>query len=134
MRENLILKTDSYKASHFVQYPKGTSGYFGYIEARKPLTRVEPFSETVFFGLQIMLEKYLSNPISQQDIDEAEKFFSLHGEPFNKAGWQYILEKYRGYIPITIKAVPEGMVIPEGNALVTVQCNDPLCVLGGELL
>lgn len=127
MRENLILKTDSYKASHFLQYPPNTTGYFGYIEARKPLTRVEPFSETVFFGLQIMLERYLSERITLDDIDEAEKFFKAHGEPFNKAGWQYILEKYKGYIPITIKAVPEGMVIPEGNALVTVECDDPKC-------
>jgi len=58
MRINPILRTDSYKASHFLQYPKGTESYFGYIEARKPIKVVEPLSETVFFGLQIFLKEY----------------------------------------------------------------------------
>ena len=38
----------------------------------------------------------------------------------------YILEKYDGCLPVTIKAVPEGMVIPTGNVLVYIHNN------GGE--
>ncbi len=121
---NPILRTDSYKASHFLQYPLGTDGYFGYIEARRSLKAIEPIPETVFFGLQIFLKEYLSQPITREDIDEAKEFFEKHGEPYNLDDWEYILYTYDGYMPVTIKAVPEGMVIPEGNVLVTIECAD----------
>ncbi len=124
MKINPILRTDSYKASHFLQYPPRSEGYFGYIEARKPIKAVEPFNETVFFGLQIFVKEYLLNPITKEDIDEAEKFFVVHGEPFDRNGWEYILKEYNGFFPITIKAPKEGTVIPEGNVLCTLECTD----------
>lgn len=123
-RINPILRTDSYKASHFLQYPPNTDGYYGYVEARRSPRAVEPIPETVFFGLQIFLKECMTDPITEEDIKEAESFFEKHGEPFSLKGWEYVLSKYDGYIPVTIKAVPEGMVIPEGNALVTVECTD----------
>lgn len=134
MKINQILRTDSYKASHFLQYPLGTDGYFGYIEARKPLKSVEPINETVFFGLQMFIKEYLLNSITKEDIDEAETFFKLHGEPFDRKGWEYILNKYDGYFPVTIRAVKEGSVIPEGNVLCTVKCVDPKCFWIGSYL
>jgi nicotinamide phosphoribosyltransferase len=83
--------------------------------------------ETVFFGLQIYLKEYLSKPITQEDINEAEYIFAAHGEPFNREGWQYILDNHNGYLPLKIRAVPEGMIIPTRNALVTVINTDPKC-------
>lgn len=47
--ENLILMTDSYKASHFVQYPPKTTLVHSYIEARSGKMDV------LFFGLQYLL-------------------------------------------------------------------------------
>ncbi len=120
MRYNLILDTDSYKTSHYLQYPKGANAMFSYLEARSG-----EYPETVFFGLQMLMDKYLSSPISQQDIDEATTFYQKHGVPFDRAGWQYILDRYQGWLPITIRAVPEGRRIPNGIPLVSVQCNDP---------
>jgi nicotinamide phosphoribosyltransferase len=38
-------------------------------------------------------------------------------EYFNRKGWQYILDKYKGYLPVEIYAVPEGSVIPNRNVL-----------------
>ena len=37
------------------------------------------------------------------------------------------LQKYNGHLPIEIKAVPEGSVIPRGNVLFTVESTDPEC-------
>ena len=37
------------------------------------------------------------------------------------------LQKYDGHLPIEIKAVPEGSVIPRGNVLFTVESTDPEC-------
>lgn len=117
---NLILNTDSYKASHFLQYPAGTEGMFSYIESRGG-----KYDRTVFFGLQIILKEYLAKPVTLAMIEEAEAVFAAHGEPFDAAGWRYIVEEYGGYLPIRIRAVPEGMVVEGKNVLATVECTDP---------
>jgi nicotinamide phosphoribosyltransferase len=117
---NLLLDTDSYKASHFLQYPPGTEYMFSYIESRGG-----QYEKTVFFGLQYLLKEYLSKPITQDNVDEAEGFFKLHGLPFPKEQWEYIVNTHSGYLPIRIKAVPEGSIIPTKNILVSVESLDP---------
>jgi nicotinamide phosphoribosyltransferase len=115
---NIILNTDSYKLSMFEQYPEGTKNVYSYIEARKG-------GNIVFFGLQAYIKEYLSRPITMADIDEAEAVLALHGAPFNRAGWEHILNKHRGYMPVVIKALPEGSIVPSGTVLVTVHNTDP---------
>jgi nicotinamide phosphoribosyltransferase len=122
MNHNLILNTDSYKASHWLQYPPGMDGMFSYIESRGGL-----YDRTVFFGLQTILKEYLTRRITNDDIAEAKELFAAHGEPFNEAGWQYIVKEYGGRIPVTIRAVPEGTVVPVLNVLATVEATDPRC-------
>jgi nicotinamide phosphoribosyltransferase len=122
LTQNIILNTDSYKASHWLQYPPGTKNVFSYIESRGG-----KWPKTVFYGLQIALKDYLSKPITKQMIDEAEMFWKAHGEPFNREGWEYILNKHNGYLPVRIRAVPEGTVVPVSNILVAVEATDPKC-------
>lgn len=119
---NIILNADSYKASHYLQYPPGTTAVSSYIEARGG-----EFEEQVFFGLQMFIKEYLTKPITNEDVDEAKVIFEAHGVPFNESGWRYIVEKYDGYLPIEIEAVPEGTVLPIRNALVQVKNTDPNC-------
>lgn len=59
MINQLLLNTDSYKASHWLQYPPGTNYVSSYIEARGSTT---PSTDTLFFGLQIFLKEYLCSP------------------------------------------------------------------------
>ncbi|RCS59686.1 nicotinate phosphoribosyltransferase [Parvibium lacunae] len=117
---NLILNTDSYKASHWEQYRSGTCGMFSYIESRGG-----EYDKTVFFGLQSILKEYLSQPITREMVEQAKLFFLAHGEPFNEAAWLYIIDSYQGFLPVTIKAVPEGTVVPTKNVLMTIECTDP---------
>jgi nicotinamide phosphoribosyltransferase len=119
---NLILNTDSYKYSHWNQYPQNTEYVYSYIESRGG-----KWPATVFFGLQAFLLEYLSKPVTRADVDEAEAIITAHGEPFYRAGWDYIVEKLDGRLPVRIKAVPEGSVVPTGNVLVTVENTDPNC-------
>lgn len=119
---NLLLDTDSYKASHFAQYPPGTTHQFSYIESRGG-----KYDETVFFGLQYLLKRYLARGITVADVFEAQEVFRAHGEPFNLEGWLYIAQKLGGKLPLRIRAVPEGTVVPTKNVLVTVENTDPLC-------
>lgn len=120
--DNIILNTDSYKTSQWVQYPPNTEALYAYIEARGG-----EYKQTVFYGMWMYLSEYLSKPITMEMIDFADVFLTEHGEPFNREGWLYILEEYNGYIPVRIKAVPEGTVISTSNALVTVESTDERC-------
>jgi nicotinamide phosphoribosyltransferase len=120
LAKNIILNTDSYKVSMFKQYPAGTTGVYSYIESRGGR-----YDRTVFFGLQAFIKEYLLTPIKQADIDIADEILTAHGEPFNRAGWQYILDKHRGYLPVVIRAVPEGTVVPVKNVLATIENTDP---------
>lgn len=120
---NTILNTDSYKISHFKQYPPGTTNVFSYAESRGGV-----FPETVFFGLQAFLKSQLSTPITSKDIDEAEMVCALHGFPdFNRPMWEHIVKEHDGKLPVRIRAVREGTVVPTKNVLVTIENTDPKC-------
>jgi nicotinamide phosphoribosyltransferase len=121
VKRNLILDTDSYKLSHWLQFPPNTSGSYYYLESRGGR-----YGTTVFFGLQYILKEYLQGPVfTEADVSEAESFAAAHGEPFNAAGWRALLAKHDGRIPIAIKAAPEGLVVPTHNVLMTVESTDP---------
>jgi nicotinamide phosphoribosyltransferase len=122
LAKNLILNTDSYKVSMFKQYPVGTTGVYSYIESRGGR-----YDRTVMFGLQAFIKEYLLEPITQTDIDVAAEIITAHGEPFNREGWEYILRTHKGFLPVVIRAVPEGTVVPVKNVLATIENTDPEC-------
>lgn len=126
MLDNLLLKTDSYKFSHHVQYPKGTEKVYSYFESRTGAK----FNETVFFGLQAYIKKYLAGVVvTKEKLDEAKAIADAHVGPgiFNYEGWKYILENNGGMLPIKIKAVPEGTPVSVSNVLMTIENTDPKC-------
>jgi nicotinamide phosphoribosyltransferase len=118
--KNIILNTDFYKASHFPQYPPGAQYVESYIESRGG-----EYDYTLFNGLQPFVKKYLMTPITRPMIDEAEEVIMASGLPFNRAGWERILKKWAGYLPVEIKSVKEGSIVPVKNVLVTVRNTDP---------
>ncbi len=118
--DNLILDTDSYKASHFLQYPPGMTAMFSYIESRGGR-----YDRTVFFGLQYILKKYMTQRVTIEMVREADGFFRAHGEPFPREGWEYIVRDLDGRLPLKIRAVAEGSVVPTHNVLVTAESTDP---------
>lgn len=124
MFDNILLLTDSYKPTHWRQYPKGTQRVTSYLESRGGM-----FDSTLFYGFQIIIKRYLQGKVvTEEKIQQAKKFLDAHLGPghFNEEGWRFILDEYDGYLPITIKAVPEGTVVPTGNVMALVYNN------GGE--
>lgn len=121
---NPILLTDSYKVSHWKQYPPGTTNVYSYLESRGG-----KWAETVFFGLQYFLAEYLSRRVEERHVYEAEGLFKDHfGQPlFNRKGWDHIVKDHRGRLPLKIKSVPEGTVVPTHNVLMTVENTCPQC-------
>ena len=120
-KANFILLADAYKYSHHKLYYPGTSKIYSYLESRGGM-----FDETVFYGLQYFLKEYIEGAaFSQQDLDDADGF--LHQvfnrtDVFDKTKFQYILDTYNGKLPVKIKAVAEGSIVPVGNALMTQVC------------
>ncbi len=118
---SLILNTDSYKTSHYLQYPPDTQGISAYIEARTGGT----YDSVLFFGLQMFLKEYLSRPITKEDVDEAQEIITAHGMPFNEADWQLLVDELGGILPLEIEALAEGTIAPAGVPLVQVRNTDP---------
>jgi len=124
--DNILLLTDSYKVTHHRQYPPGTRHVYSYFESRGGR-----FPETIFFGLQYFLKKYLlGKVVTEEKIRMAESILGRHfagQELFHKKGWLHIAKKHNGRLPVRIKAVPEGTSVPTGNVLMTVENTDPDC-------
>ncbi|MDR3419617.1 MAG: nicotinate phosphoribosyltransferase [Nevskia sp.] len=120
--QNLILNTDSYKLTHYLQYPPGTTRISSYIESRGGA-----LGKVLFFGLQAFLKEYLARPISRADIDEAEEVCRAHLGVFNRQGWEHIVERHGGYLPIEIQALPEGTLVGSHVPVAQVINTDPAC-------
>ncbi|ETN79736.1 nicotinate phosphoribosyltransferase, (NAPRTase) family [Necator americanus] len=102
--ENVLYLADSYKITHHNQYPEGTTHVYSYFESRGG-----KFPEVCFFGLQYILKRWLVGVVvTHEMIDEAKEFYKKHG----------------GRLPLRIKAVPEGSVVPTKNVLFTIENTD----------
>ena len=123
-KHNLLLLADAYKYAHHKLYIPGTTKIYSYLESRGGT-----FPETVFYGLQYFLKEYLEGQaFTQSDIDEADEIMSAvfgRKDVFNKEIFEYILKVHHGKLPVRIKAVPEGSVVPVRNVLMTIENTDP---------
>lgn len=126
MSKNLLLLADAYKYSHYQLYYPGTTKIYSYLESRGG-----EFNETVFYGLQYFLMEYLQGEaFTKADIDEMEETMAGVFDSYqvlNRANFDYILHRYGGRLPVRIKAVPEGTVVPTQNVLMTIENTDPAC-------
>ena len=125
-RHNLLLLADAYKYAHHKLYIPGTTTIYSYLESRGGI-----FPETVFYGLQYFLKEYLEGQVfNQADIDEADETLSAvfaRKDVFSREIFEYILRVHGGKLPVRIKAVPEGSVVPVNNVLMTIENTDPRC-------
>lgn len=123
-RTNIILKSDSYKISHWKQYPKGTTRVYSFFESRGGR-----YTEIVLFGLQYIIKAHLEGVVvTAEDIDEAREYFAEHfgnDQLFNEAGWRRIVEVHGGRLPVHIKAVAEGTKVSQRNVMLTIVNTDP---------
>jgi nicotinamide phosphoribosyltransferase len=123
---NIITATDSYKLTHPPMYPNGTQMVSSYFEARSGAK----FDLNVFCTLQYLMLRYMSGQVVTKDkIDWAEYLAELHfGQKgiFFREGWEYILNKYDGRLPLEICAVAEGTPVPTGNVMLQTHNTDPI--------
>ncbi|MFD2907559.1 nicotinate phosphoribosyltransferase [Flavobacterium ardleyense] len=115
---NPLLLTDGYKVDHRRQYPTGTTLVYSNWTPRK--SRIESIDEIVFFGLQYFIKKYILEDFEthffKQPKEEVIAAYSRRINNYlgeNQVGTKHIEDLYDlGYIPMVIKALPEGFSVP----------------------
>lgn len=130
---NPLLYLDSYKLGHKDQYPEGTQIVYSNFTPRS--SRVEGQDKVVFFGLQYFIKKYL--------IEEFNKNF--FGRPKHEvvARYKRRVDNYigkdvvgtehieylhdLGFLPIIIRALPEGTLCPLRVPMLTIENTDYNC-------
>lgn len=115
---NPLLYTDGYKVDHRRQYPNQTTLVYSNWTPRK--SRIKNIDKVVFFGLQYFIKKYMiqdfqDNFFNQPKEDVCKKYSrrinNYLGE--NLVGIKHIEDLHDlGYIPMVIKALPEGASVP----------------------
>lgn len=123
--------TDFYKTGHKDQYPEGTEYVYSNMTARS--SRMPGVDKIVFFGLQYFIIKYLEQEFSNN---------------FFNAPKEYVVQKYKrrldhalgpdavsmshiealhdlGYLPLEVKALSEGTLVPLRVPFLTVENTDP---------
>ena len=127
-RINIATLTDAYKQTHYRLLPPNTRYMWSYLESRGVSDKgVTP--ETLMYGTQIMLKSYLEGIVlEEEDLKAAADFCKeLFGgfDYFNYSQWKRMYDKYGGKLPVEIRAVPEGTVVPSHNVLMSVVNTDP---------
>lgn len=120
--KNLLLMADVYKLGHMRQYKPGTTKVYSYLCARS----TKKYNDALFFGLQPYL-KLLETPITQADGEEFLSYYTmiLGSQPPQDISDKITALVKLGYLPLEIKAVPEGTIIDNKNVLATVTNTHP---------
>lgn len=125
LEDNFILSADSYKVSHINHLPGGTRKTHTSMVPRKPFVDKEhgiTIDEIVVLGPQVVASILKSIVITDEMIDEAEIEITEQGYDFPRAEWEYIRDL--GYLPLDIRAVPEGTVVKTGVPVMTIENTD----------
>lgn len=128
---NAMLYTDGYKLGHKTMYPDGMNKLYSNFTPRTNKHFPEATHGAVVFGIQYFLKKYLvddfnSNFFSRpKEVVLKEYYDLLTGflgkEMADRIGVDHIAELHDlGYLPIHIKALPEGTYCPYGVPMLTI--------------
>jgi nicotinamide phosphoribosyltransferase len=112
----LLGDADGYKYSHSPQYPKGATRMMSYVESRGGV-----YDSVMMAGAQLLVLEYFTQRVTMAQIENIKAFCEEYGAPFDEKAWIKVVECYDGRPPVIIKAVPEGMIVPVKNVLLTIE-------------
>lgn len=126
-----LLLSDTYKQTHDRMFPKGLTKLVSYWVPRKSMFK--NIDKMVFFGLQAFIKEYLlgyfENNFFQRDkedvLKEYRKYMDVQIGPEN-----YDIEKIEhlydlGYLPLEIRALPEGTKVNMGIPCIEITNTHP---------
>jgi nicotinamide phosphoribosyltransferase len=126
-----MLLCDFYKVSHREQYPKGTEIVYSTWTPRE--SKIENINKIVVFGLQGFIKKYLMDYFNEnffvkplkEIIDEYERIIKFTLNIPNPSS-NHIAELHKlGFLPIKIKALKEGTIVPIRVPVMTIENTIP---------
>lgn len=114
---SFIWDIDAYKLGHMCQYPQDTEYVYSVLQLRSD----KNFKQVPIVGLQYLIKEYLMQPILEEDVKELIEESKLMGiyHPETETKLMALVEL--GYLPIEIKALPEGSIVEMPNAICTIQ-------------
>ena len=131
MKKNMMLMADFYKISHKSMYPDGMTKLYSTWTPRS--NKYFPQSKfVIWFGLQGFIKEYLIKQFNEhffnRPLDEVVEEYKLYiYNTFDEdAHTEHIEALHKlGYLPIKIKALPEGTKVPYGVPCCTVENTHP---------
>ena len=128
MSKESILLTDGYKLDHRRQYPEGTEFVYSNWTPRSCQYFPEAHEGAVVFGIQYFIKEYLLDKFNKNFFnrpkEEVVEEFLRRINTFlgpNQVGKSHIEALHDlGYLPIEIKALPEGSICPIGVPALTI--------------
>ena len=122
---------DGYKVGHRQQYPDGTNYVYSNLTFRK--SRVEYVNYVVAFGFQYFIKEYLMDvwnkgfflqPKAKVVSEYKRRLVNYLGNPDIPVDHVEALHDL-GYLPVKIKAIKEGTLVPIGVPLFTIVNTHP---------
>ncbi len=111
------LLSDSYKQFHFMMYPKGITFLYSNMTPRS-YKRIAS-DKSIFFGLQYYIKAYLIDEWNESFFNVPKKEVVKEYKRFHKnfSGCDVMVDHIEklhdlGYMPIEIRALPEGASVP----------------------
>ena len=126
-----MLLCDFYKLSHRSMYPVGTEMVYSTWTPR--VSRMQGVNSVVMFGLQAFIKKYLLNFFKEHFFDRPkeevmEEYSRIVKHTLGVANpeTQHIADLHDlGFLPLSIKALPEGTLVPIHVPMFTIQNTHP---------
>ena len=128
---NPLLLIDFYKATHNEQYPKGLTKMVSYYTPR--MSRLNDVDHVTFFGLQGFIDEYLIGAFRTWFFDrdltevlaEYNRVMTYTLGP-GSYSTQKLMDLHKlGYLPLEIRAVPEGTRTKIGVPQIEISNTDP---------
>lgn len=123
---NSLLLTDGYKVSHHPQYPKGTSLVYSNFTPRSNKYAPKGCDEVVSFGQQMMMkiihdsfEKDFFSQPKEEVCGEMKRELSMYlNSDYDVSHFEALHDL--GYLPIKVKAIQEGTLVPMKIPVLTI--------------
>ncbi len=128
---NPALLTDGYKTGHHQQYPKGTTLVYSNFTPRSNKYAPKGCDMVVSFGQQLIMKQihesfrkdFFDQP-KEEVCREIKEELSLYlGTDYDVSHFEALHDL--GYLPIRVKSIPEGTLVPIKVPVLTIYNTDP---------
>jgi len=121
-----VIQNDFYKQGHFKMYPEGTTKIYSNLTPRK--SRIPGINHAVLFGTQYFIKEYLikqwnDNFFTKKWEDISLEYTTIINSTLgpDAISINHVHELHKlGYLPLSIKSLPEGSKVPIRCACLTI--------------